>query len=83
MKGIIESIRRASSVKDVSSLLDSHWKEKRESGIEVGITFLSELRAALNQIDPIDVGESAEWANIQHARVYLHRISAKQSSEVK
>ncbi|GDX41633.1 hypothetical protein LBMAG22_01620 [Bacteroidota bacterium] len=83
MNRIIEAIRRAPSVKDVSSLLDSHWNEKRESGTEAGIIFLIELRAALNQIDPIDVGESAEWANIQHARVYLHRITAKQSSQAK
>lgn len=83
MNTIIEAIRRASSVHEVSSLLDNCWQEKKRSGPDVGLFFLSELRAILNQIDPIDVAEAAEWTNIQHARVYLHRLTAKQSSSVK
>ena len=72
---IIESIRGASNV------LDLCWHEKMKSGSDCGLNFLSELRTILNQIDPIDVADAAEWANIQHARVYLHRITAKQSSQ--
>jgi hypothetical protein len=56
---------------------------KKEEWFGRRTLFLSELRAILNQIDPIDVAEAAEWTNIQHARVYLHRLTAKQSSSVK
>ena len=78
---IIESIRGASSVQEVSNVLDLCWHEKMKSGSDCGLNFLSELRTILNQIDPIDVADAAEWANIQHARVYLHCITAKQSSQ--
>ena len=83
MNTIIEAIRRASTVHEVSHLLDKHWQEKKKSGADNGLFFLSELRALLNQIDPIDVAQPDEWTNIQHARVYLHRITAKQSASVK
>jgi hypothetical protein len=83
MNTITEAIRRATSVQEVSNVLEACWQEKKKSGSEEGLFFLSELRAVLNQIDPIDVAEPAEWTNIQHARVYLHRITAKQSSSIK
>jgi hypothetical protein len=83
MHTIIEAIRRAPTVQEVSHLLDKCWQEKRKAGSEDGLYFLSELRAGLNQIDPIDVAQPDEWSNIQHARVYLHRITAKQSASVK
>jgi hypothetical protein len=80
MTTIIASIRQAATELEVSSLLDTCWQENKRKGNDQGLFFLSELRAALNQIDPIDVAEPAEWANIQHARVHLHRITAKRSS---
>ena len=83
MNTIIEAIRRASTVHEVSHLLDKCWQEKHKAGFEDRLYFLSELRALLNQIDPIDVAQPDEWSNIQHARVYLHRITAKQSASVK
>ncbi|MCE2705066.1 MAG: hypothetical protein ACK5BU_03230 [Bacteroidota bacterium] len=83
MNTITEAIRRAPSVQEVSNVLEACWREKKKNGSEEGLFFLSELRAILNQIDPIDVAEAAEWTNIQHARVYLHRLTAKQSSSVK
>lgn len=79
MINIIVSIRKAANELEVSQLLDTCWQENKTKGREERLFFLSELRAALNQIDPIDVAEPSEWTNIQHARVYLHRITEKQA----